>query len=56
MDAWVALAAEIGVSERFARRTTSAIVERVQAVAVDVMARTLDADVQILRRILSIRV
>ena len=28
-DAWVRLAAEIGVSERFARRTTAAVVERV---------------------------
>lgn len=30
MDAWVRLAREIGVSERFARRTTGAVVERVR--------------------------
>jgi len=29
MDAWVRLAGEIGVSERFARRTTAAVLERV---------------------------
>jgi serine/threonine-protein kinase HipA len=55
MDAWVALAAEVGVSERFARRTTRATVERVQAMAIDVATRTLDADVAILRRIVAIR-
>jgi serine/threonine-protein kinase HipA len=31
LDAWLRLATEIGVSERFARRTTAAVVERVQA-------------------------
>jgi serine/threonine-protein kinase HipA len=30
-DAWVRLAGEVGVSERFARRTTAAVVERVGA-------------------------
>jgi serine/threonine-protein kinase HipA len=33
MDAWVRLAREIGVSERFARRTTAAVMERVRTAA-----------------------
>jgi hypothetical protein len=58
MEAWVALAAEVGVSERFARRTTRATVERVQSVTLDVATQALDNDVvvEIVRRILSIRV
>lgn len=34
-DTWVRLAREIGVSERFARRSTAAVVERVSAAALD---------------------
>ena len=57
MDAWAALADEVGVSERFARRTTRAIVERVQAVAMDAARSMPETSVdEIAGRILSIRV
>lgn len=42
MDAWIKLAGEISVSERFARRTTAAIMERVRSAALRV--RQVDRD------------
>jgi serine/threonine-protein kinase HipA len=36
IDAWVRLATEVGISERFARRTTAAVVERVQAAVANI--------------------
>ncbi|MBS1869583.1 MAG: type II toxin-antitoxin system HipA family toxin [Actinobacteria bacterium] len=56
MDGWVRLAREVGVSERFARRTTAAVVERTRAMLTEVVARVLaNPAVEIVRRILSIR-
>jgi serine/threonine-protein kinase HipA len=40
MDAWVRLAADIGVRERFARRTTLDVVERVRAAAAELDDRS----------------
>ncbi len=37
LSAWLRLAAEIGVSERFARRTTTAVVARVKATAAELV-------------------
>ena len=37
LSAWLRLAAEIGVSERFARRTTTAVVARVKAAAAELV-------------------
>ncbi len=42
MDAWIKLAGEIGVSERFVRRTTAAVTERVRTAALHV--RQVDQD------------
>lgn len=55
MDAWVRLAADVGVSERFARRTTMAVVERVQAAQPDVVDELTETSAAIASRISSIR-
>lgn len=35
LDAWVRLACDVGISERFARRTTRAVIDRTQAALAD---------------------
>jgi serine/threonine-protein kinase HipA len=57
METWTRLAHEVGVSERFARRTTAAVVGRIQAAALDVVTKMLnDPAVEIFRRVASIKV
>jgi serine/threonine-protein kinase HipA len=60
LDSWVQLAGEIGVSERFARRTTAAVIERVLAalpgVATQPGLRSSRTTMMLAERIATIRV